>query len=74
MEKSLTLAIEECKKRGKLARVNQADSYIEDNLSLVVADNIKRILNANNNAYPRDALEALRRHDAFSSYCFIQLM
>ncbi|MEG0616884.1 MAG: helix-turn-helix domain-containing protein [Oscillospiraceae bacterium] len=74
LEKSLALAIEECKKRGKLARVNQADSYIEDNLSLVVADNIKRILNANNNAYPRDALEALRRHGAFSSYCFIQLM
>lgn len=74
LENSLTRAIEECNKRGKLARVRQADSYIEENRAFVVADSLRKVISTKGSAYPPDAVRELAGHGAFNSYFLVRLM
>ena len=73
LEHSLALAKAECTRRGSLARVQIADSYIETNRAGVIAANVKKLLAAGGGV-PAGVAKALSADGVCESFCLLQLM
>ncbi|MEG0878232.1 MAG: response regulator [Oscillospiraceae bacterium] len=74
LEKSLLLAIEKCEERHKLARVHQADNYMQENRSMVTAEHMKNLLFVKNDVFPKESLTVLQAEGALESYFIVQIM
>lgn len=74
LERSLALAMQECARRGNLARVQKADEYILSNQTQLTAANAKKLFCAEEDNLPADCVAALVEQGVTQSFCFVQLM
>lgn len=74
LEKSLAAAKQECDRRGGLAQVQMADSYIQSNRSQMISGILKKLLKSS--AVPLDFQAELEQdsENIFDSWCLLHIL